>query len=96
MTKIISPYDLPHRRNLMSDLILSKNLKYKNMKTNQGLGDRVLRIYLGIIIAGIGIYFNTIWAVIGIPVFVSGIVGTCPLYSMLKLNTINKEERELA
>ena len=65
------------------------------MKTNQGLGDRVFRMYLGVIIACIGIYNNSIWAMVGIPVFVSAIVGICPLYSMLKLNTISKEEREL-
>jgi len=64
------------------------------MKTNQGLGDRVLRVYLGVIIAGIGIYNNSFWAVLGIPVFVSGIVGICPLYPMLKLSTISKEEKE--
>jgi predicted ferric reductase len=66
------------------------------MKTNEGLGDRVLRVYLGVIIAGIGIYFNTIWAVLGVPVFVSGIVGVCPIYSMLKWNSISKEESELS
>ena len=65
------------------------------MKTNQGLTDRMLRMYLGVIIAGIGIYNNSIWAVLGIQVFVSGIVGICPLYSMLRLNTISKKEKEL-
>jgi len=64
------------------------------MKTNQGLTDRMLRMYLGVIIAGIGIFYNSIWAMLGIPVFVSGIVGICPLYSMLRLNTISKEEKE--
>ncbi|HKR03406.1 MAG TPA: DUF2892 domain-containing protein [Bacteroidia bacterium] len=65
------------------------------MKTNQGLTDRMLRMYLGVVIAGIGIFYNSIWAVMGIPVFISGIVGLCPLYSILKLNTISKAEREL-
>jgi hypothetical protein len=65
------------------------------MKTNQGLGDRVLRIFLGVTIAGIGIFNNSIWAVLGIPVFVSGVVGLCPLYSLLGLNTISAEERQM-
>jgi len=65
------------------------------MKTNQGLTDRMLRMYLGVIIAGIGIFNNSIWAVLGIPVFISGIAGICPLYSLIRLNTISKEEKEL-
>lgn len=64
------------------------------MKNNQGLTDRMLRMYLGMIIAGIGIFNNSVWALLGIPVFVSGIIGICPLYSILKFNTISKEERE--
>lgn len=64
------------------------------MKNNQGLTDRMLRMYLGVIIAGIGIFNNSAWALVGIPVFVSGIIGICPLYSILKFNTISKEERE--
>lgn len=63
------------------------------MKTNQGLGDRVIRMFLGVIIAGIGIFNNSIWAVLGIPVFVSGVAGTCPMYSLLGFNTISEEER---
>ena len=64
------------------------------MKTNEGIGDRVLRMFLGVVIAGIGIYNNSIWAVLGIPVFVTGVAGLCPLYSLLRLNTISREERE--
>jgi hypothetical protein len=64
------------------------------MKSNEGLTDRMLRIYLGMVIAGIGIFYNSFWAVVGIPVFVSGIAGTCPLYSMLGLNSITKAETE--
>jgi hypothetical protein len=65
------------------------------MKTNQGLTDRMFRMFLGMIIAGSGIFYNSIWAVLGIPVFISGIVGICPFYSLLGLNTITQAEREL-
>ena len=63
------------------------------MKSNQGLLDRMLRMYLGMVIVGTGIFYNSIWAVLGIPVFVSGIVGLCPLYSLFGFNTISAEER---
>jgi hypothetical protein len=58
------------------------------MKANIGMTERVVRMYLGVIIASVLIYFNSSWALIGIPVFVSGIAGICPLYSMLGINTV--------
>ncbi|MFI5218716.1 MAG: DUF2892 domain-containing protein [Bacteroidia bacterium] len=65
------------------------------MKSNAGIADRFIRVYLGMVIAGSGIFYNSIWAVLGIPVFISGIVGFCPLYSLLKLNTFGKEDAEV-
>jgi hypothetical protein len=60
------------------------------MKSNAGLTDRVIRLYLGIIIAGIGIYFNSAWALLGVPVFISGVAGYCVFYPLLKVNTLEK------
>jgi len=64
------------------------------MKSNEGLNDRFIRVYLGMVIAGSGIFYNSIWAVIGIPVFISGVIGFCPLYSLLKINTFGKADSE--
>jgi hypothetical protein len=57
------------------------------MKANVGMDDRVIRMFIGIIIVAAGIVANSIWAAIGIPVFLSGAVGICPLYSILGFNT---------
>jgi len=43
-------------------------------------------MYLGVIIASVLIYFNTIWALIGIPVFLSGAIGYCGIYQLLGIN----------
>jgi len=65
------------------------------MKSNAGLTDRFIRMYLGMVIAGAGLFHETIRAVIGIPIFVSGIIGICPMYSLLKINTFGKADEEL-
>lgn len=64
------------------------------MKSNIGLTDRVVRMLLGVAIASLAIYHNSAWALIGIPVFVSGIGGACLLYSVFKINTFGKADRE--
>ena len=55
---------------------------------NAGPLDRALRFTLGVglIIYGLGTG-NTLMAGIGIIPLVTSIVGLCPLYSLLKINT---------
>jgi hypothetical protein len=55
---------------------------------NVGMFDRGLRIYLGVIVSSILIYYNTIWALIGIPIFVTGIAGFCGIYKLLGISTV--------
>ncbi len=62
------------------------------MKANEGIKDRVIRMFAGMVIAGIGISFNSFWAVLGIPVFLTGVLGYCPLYSLMGIKTFSKEE----
>jgi hypothetical protein len=93
MTKIIlRTDDLTFFRQKPKILLTIKSQKSIIMKVNEGLKDRVIRMYAGMIIAGIGISFNSVWAVLGIPVFLSGAIGVCPLYSLMGINTISKEE----
>jgi hypothetical protein len=63
------------------------------MKTNESSLDRIIRIVLGI--ALLALYFTgTVTGVLGIVFIVlgaiallTGVVGFCPLYMLLKLNT---------
>ncbi len=58
------------------------------MKTNEGTIDRILRVLVGI--ALISIVFvgpKTPWGWIGVVPLVTGLVGVCPLYSILGINT---------
>ena len=51
-------------------------------------------MYLGVVIAGIGIFSNLIWTVLGIPVFLTGVLGICPLYRIVGVKTFGKADAE--
>jgi hypothetical protein len=60
------------------------------MKTNEGAADRVLRVVAGLIV--LSLYFvldgnSRYWAFVGFVPLMTGLVGYCPLYSLLGFNT---------
>jgi hypothetical protein len=63
------------------------------MKTNESTLDRIIRVIAGI--ALLGLYFTSvvtgslgvILVIVGAILLVTGIVGFCPLYALLKLST---------
>jgi hypothetical protein len=60
------------------------------MKTNEGMADRVLRVVVGLIV--LSLYFvlegnSRYWAFVGLVPLMTGLVGYCPLYSLLGFNT---------
>jgi hypothetical protein len=63
------------------------------MKTNVGRTDRTIRILLGI---GLFAFFfvsggNVRWVgLLGLIALVTGIIGTCPLYSLIGTNTCDQ------
>ncbi|MCO5059129.1 MAG: DUF2892 domain-containing protein [Rhizobiaceae bacterium] len=60
-------------------------------KTNEGTVDRALRVIVGVVLLALFfLYPGASWryfALIGIVPIVTGLVGWCPLYSMLGLST---------
>lgn len=57
------------------------------MKVNVGNTDRLLRITAGIIIIGVGVYYQSWWGIIGLVPLLTGLFRFCPLYTMLGTNT---------
>ncbi|MBK6800511.1 DUF2892 domain-containing protein [Novosphingobium sp.] len=58
------------------------------MTRNEGTLDRVARVALGVVLIVLalrGMY--TPWTWIGVVPLLTGLVGTCPLYSLLGVNT---------
>ncbi|HHZ10230.1 MAG TPA: DUF2892 domain-containing protein [Rhizobiales bacterium] len=60
-------------------------------KTNVGSADRVIRIVLGVVILSLFFIYPGAWwryyTLIGIVPLLTGLAGTCPLYSILGIST---------
>jgi hypothetical protein len=66
------------------------------MKINEGKIDRVLRIVVGAGLLSLVFWGpQTNWGYVGIIPLVTGLVGLCPLYSILGLNTCPLSSRRL-
>lgn len=63
------------------------------MKTNEGIVDRIIRIILGLVIAGLGIYFKSWFGLIAIIPLVTGIIGLCPIYLIFGLSTCKTKKK---
>ncbi|HVC11985.1 MAG TPA: DUF2892 domain-containing protein [Burkholderiales bacterium] len=66
------------------------------MKTNVGSTDRVLRIVIGIGLLSL-LYFvegaAKWWGLVGLVPLLTGVFGTCPMYSIFGLSTCPMEKK---
>jgi hypothetical protein len=61
------------------------------MKLNSGGIDRIIRIVAGLaLLAWAGLFNGPVWAFIGILPLATGIIGWCPAYPILGINTCKK------
>jgi hypothetical protein len=61
------------------------------MKSNSGGIDRVIRIVAGLALLACAIAFQgPVWAFIGIVPLATGLIGWCPAYTILGINTCKK------
>jgi len=60
------------------------------MKKNEGTIDRVLRVVAGMGLLSYAVFGGSAWGYIGIVPLFTGLVGSCPLYSILGINTCGK------
>lgn len=62
------------------------------MKCNVGTIDRLVRIIIGLVIAILGVMYDSWWGLISIVFIVTGLFSFCPLYLAFNLSTRKKEE----
>jgi len=62
------------------------------MKPNMGKTDRVIRLLVGLIIVGIGVYFKSWWGAIGLVPISTAAIGWCGLYTLLGTSTCKVKE----
>lgn len=61
------------------------------MNNNIGGMDKIVRLMGGTGMLAIGVYYQNWWGVVGLIPLVTALVGFCPLYPILGLNTNNKD-----
>ena len=57
------------------------------MKTNVGGADKILRIVAGIALLAWAVFGGPVWAWIGIVPLATGLLGWCPAYTLVGMNT---------
>lgn len=64
------------------------------MKTNEGGIDRIVRILAGVVLLGL-MAMGTIgwWGWLGVVLLATGLIGWCPLYTLLGLNTCSLKSK---
>ncbi|NOR76109.1 MAG: DUF2892 domain-containing protein [Draconibacterium sp.] len=62
------------------------------MKCNVGTVDRLMRIVVGLIVAILGVWFDSWWGLIGLVPLATGLFRWCPFYLPFKISTDNKEK----
>lgn len=60
------------------------------MKHNVGNADKITRWVIGIVIAGLGIYFKSWWGLVAIVPIATALFSFCPLYLPLRISTQKK------
>ncbi|MCR8725479.1 YgaP family membrane protein [Frigidibacter sp. ROC022] len=60
-------------------------------KINEGSTDRILRVLVGLVMLGL-YFFGPAWSMswlllIGVVPLLTGLLGTCPLYSLMGIST---------
>ena len=65
--------------------------------TNEGSIDRVLRIVAGLAILSLTVVGpKTMWGLLGAVPLITGLAGTCPLYSILGISTCPVKTNKVA
>ncbi len=57
------------------------------MKPNVGMADKVVRLVVGAAIIAAGVYFQSWWGAIGAVPILTALMGRCPPYALLGINT---------
>lgn len=70
-------------------------IKERAMKKNIGSTDMIIRLVLGLFIVSL-IFWGpkTLWGLIGLVPIITGLVGYCPLYPLLGINTCRVKQKE--
>ncbi len=61
------------------------------MLSNMGKADRVIRAAASFVIFSGSIYFSGLWAMLGVLILLTVVIGWCPIYALFRLSTTNEQ-----
>lgn len=61
------------------------------MMKNVGQSDRAIRIILGLVIIGLGFYYQSYWGLVGLVPLATAFMSWCPAYLPFHLSTIKRK-----
>jgi hypothetical protein len=62
--------------------------------TNEGAVDRTLRVIVGVaLLSLVFVGPKSLWGLVGVVPLLTGLVGNCPLYTLLGINTCPHKSR---
>jgi hypothetical protein len=61
---------------------------------NENVGgiDRTLRIIVGVVLIGIGLWYESWWGIVGLALMLTALLGWCPAYLPFGLSTSKKRK----
>jgi hypothetical protein len=62
------------------------------MKQNVGKTDATIRVLLGLVIILLSLYYKSLWGLVAIVPLATAYFGTCPLYSIIGINTCKRKK----
>jgi len=62
------------------------------MKKNVGKADMIIRLIIGVVIASLGIAYQSWWGLVAILPIFTAFINYCPLYSVLGCKTCSDKE----
>jgi hypothetical protein len=64
------------------------------MRQNVGTIDRTIRAIVGLVIIGAGVMYSSWWGVVGAVLLLTALVGWCPPYTLLGINTAKAKKKK--
>lgn len=61
------------------------------MEMNVGKADQAIRLIAGIVIIGLGIYYQSWWGAVGLIPLLTGLSRRCPAYMPFGMSTCRKK-----
>ncbi len=65
------------------------------MKTNIGSIDRTVRIIAGVVIIGLGVYFQSWWGAAGVVPLLTAFLRWCPAYTIIGVSSCSSSSCSL-